>query len=51
MRVEEAAALGAHHDPQSIALGEVEPARRMDPDVLERLHLDRHEIRLHCCTL
>jgi len=43
LSVEQPAALAAHHDPEPVALSEVEPAGAVDPDMLERLLFDRRE--------
>src|SRR5215471_10549479 len=41
MRVEEPAAFAADHDPEAVALSEIKPARRVNPDMVERLLLKR----------
>src|SRR6516225_3989966 len=48
MRVEQPAALAADHDPEPVALGEIEPARRVNPDVIERLLLKRCKLARAC---
>src|SRR5262249_10472174 len=44
MRVVDRRAVAAHDDAQPIALGKVEPARAVDPNMLERLLLERPRI-------
>ena len=47
LRVEQPAALAAHHDLEAVALGEVEPAGAVDPHMVERLPFDRREFACH----
>ncbi len=44
LRVVEPAALAAHHDPEPVAFGKIEPARAVYPHMLERLLLDRRKL-------
>jgi hypothetical protein len=47
LRIVEPAALAAHHDPEPVALGEVEPARAVNPDMVERPLFNRRELAHH----